>query len=208
MDIEYGYNAVAESVKYDLIENGLEIDKYIDIFGYPDKYKDMKIEPQWFAQALPGMEEYTDNVRTMAEAIDLLDIKKNEAFVRDTEGYVKLTESEYEVWVDNEDFDCCRYDSVSQFLYEDLQESIGIAIEGYNKWDVEGSNLNWQGNGGSKTMTLDKADDVMAIFKSYGDCTIKLHKSDQSDDDVFTITCYHHDCPTGSFFEFTPIKEE
>lgn len=210
MEIEYGYDAVMENIRESLLEFGLDSDMYLEVFGYPDEYKDMKIDPLWFTPSLPGMEKHTDSVSTMAEAEDLLDTKKHEAFLASigSDGYKALTEEEYETWSQNDELTSLRFEDISQFMYEDLKESIDIAIEGYKEWNVVGSNLSWRGDGGSKTLTLEDSSDVLNILTGYGDCTIKLYVNDQSNEGEFKITCYHHDCPMGSVFEFTPIKEE
>jgi len=198
--MEYGSSAAYDRAKFRLKEEGLDIEVYLEVFGYPDKYKDMKIDPAWFNPVLPGMEDFADVVMTTAQAEDLLETKKKEAFVRDNGDsfFVELTEAEAETYLAGDDYDI---DDEMTWLHEDLRMTIDELIAVSDEWHIDASNLDWRGSTGEKDTSFEDSGEVLAMFICYGDYSLKIEKENIDDDD-FTITCYHHDCPMGSVFEF------
>jgi len=212
---EYGDSVISENVKSFLTEDdGMDLDEYIDFFGYPDEFEEMKIDPAWFNPPLPGMDEHVDYVATMTGAIDLLEDKKREAFIKDYpkvlyEEMVQLTEEEYETWL-SKNYDSYLLSDIGQWIYDDMLETIDCLIKDKPYWRIEGTNFNWQGRSGHCIKKFDKPDDVVDIFRSYGDYNLQLFQTEEQEkgDGSFSASCSHHDCPTGSNFEFKTITEE
>jgi hypothetical protein len=206
---EYGNDSIANSVRAALTDSGIGIDMYLEFFGFPDKYKEMEIDPAWFTPPLPGMDQHTDYVATMAGAEDLLDRKKQEAFEKDLseenrwDGYnISLDDDEADMYMQDESTQYM-FEDHSQFMYDDMLADIEYLLDGHDDWCVEGSNMNWRGVSGHTFITDATPKKLIGIFSSYGDYSLKCTQTEEEKEKgTFTIVCYHHDCPMGSSFEF------
>jgi|TARA_R100001530_G_scaffold74731_1_gene52602 hypothetical protein len=97
-------------------------------------------------------------------------------------------------------YDCYSEDD---WHYEDFQESMKDYLKSMgNEWHIDAKNINWQGRTGS--LETDDIDDVISATLFHdGQCRTEVWEEGNALEGV----CYHHDCPTGSWFTITGIKE-
>ena len=97
-------------------------------------------------------------------------------------------------------YDC---HSENEYEYDDYEENLKTELkEMGNEWHIDARNINWQGRSGS--LETDNIDGVISATLFHdGQCTTEIWK----EKDTLEGVCYHHDCPTGSWFTITGIKE-
>lgn len=94
-------------------------------------------------------------------------------------------------------YDCYSEDD---WHYEDFQEDMKDYLKDMgNVWEIECSNSNWRGQTG--TMESSDPDKVInAILMHDGECNTEVWEGKNN---TLDGVCYHHDCPTGSWFTIT-----
>ena len=93
--------------------------------------------------------------------------------------------------------------SENEYEYDDYEENLKTELkEMGNEWHIDAKNINWQGRSGS--LETDDIDGVISATLFHdGQCRTEIWK----EKDTLEGVCYHHDCPTGSWFTITGIKE-
>ena len=101
------------------------------------------------------------------------------------------------------DLDDCDDHYQSDWMYEDYVENLKEELKQMgNEWHIDAKNINWQGRSGS--LETDDIDSVISATLFHdGQCRTEIWK----EKDTLEGVCYHHDCPTGSWFTITGIKE-
>ena len=95
-------------------------------------------------------------------------------------------------------YDCYSEDD---WHYEDFKEGMKDYLKDIgNVWHIECRNANWRGQTGTmESSDIDKVID--AILMHDGQCRTEVWEEGNALEGV----CYHHDCPTGSWFTITAI---
>ena len=98
-------------------------------------------------------------------------------------------------------YDCYSEDD---WHYEDFQEGMKDYLKSMgNKWHIDAKNINWQGRSGSlETNDIDNV--ISATLFHDGQCRTEIWEWENN---TLEGVCYHHDCPTGSWFTITGIWE-
>ena len=101
-------------------------------------------------------------------------------------------------------YDCYSAEE-GDWQYEDFKEGMKDYLKSIgNTWEIECKNANWRGQTG--TMESSDPDKVInAILMHDGQCNTEVWKGE---DNTLEGVCYHHDCPTGSWFTITGIDEK
>ena len=87
-----------------------------------------------------------------------------------------------------------------EYHYEDFVVNMKDTLKDMgNVWNIECRNANWRGQTG--TMESSDPDKVInAILMHDGQCNTEVW---EGEDNTLEGVCYHHDCPTGSWFTIT-----
>ena len=104
-------------------------------------------------------------------------------------------------------YDC---HSENEYEYDDYEENLKAKLkEMGNEWYIDARNINWQGRSGS--LDTDDIDSVISATLFHdGQCKTEVWVGiDQqgNPDNTLEGICYHHDCPTGSWFTITGTEE-
>ena len=99
-------------------------------------------------------------------------------------------------------YDCY---SENDFEYDDYTYDMVSALKdmGCSVWDIEVSNGNWRGQTGYMTSS-DPEKIANALLMHDGQCRTEVWM----DGDGLEGVCYHHDCPTGSWFTIKIYTDE
>ena len=94
------------------------------------------------------------------------------------------------------------------FHYEDFVSNMKESLKDIgNVWDIECRNANWRG----QTGTMESSDPekvIDAILMHDGQCNTEVWEGEDGDKlSSLEGVCYHHDCPTGSWFTITGNHE-
>ena len=92
-----------------------------------------------------------------------------------------------------------------EYHYEDFVYNMTSALKDIgNVWDIECRNANWRGQTG--TMESSDPDKVISsILMHDGQCNTEVWEGENN---TLEGVCYHHDCPTGSWFTITGSDHE
>ena len=107
-------------------------------------------------------------------------------------------------------YDCYSEDD---WHYEDFQEGMKDYLKSIgNVWEIECKNANWRG----QTGTMESSDPnkiINAILMHDGQCRTEVWEDTkvpfgsahipEAHTKILQGVCYHHDCPTGSWFTIT-----
>ena len=98
-------------------------------------------------------------------------------------------------------YDCYSED---EWEYDDFKINMLSELKDMgNVWEIECKNANWRGSTGYiESSDTDKI--TNAILMHDGQCKTEVW---EGENDTLEGVCYHHDCPTGSWFTITGIKE-
>ena len=115
------------------------------------------------------------------------------------------------------DLDDCDDHYQSDWMYEDYVENLKEELKQMgNEWHIDAKNINWQGRSGS--LETDDIDSVISATLFHdGQCRTEIWRDTEvsfgsahipeAHTKILQGVCYHHDCPTGSWFTITGIKE-
>lgn len=200
------------------VSRGAHISDYIRVFGYPEHIEMMTADPVWFVPPLPGLEEFSDYAVTVADAHDILEEKKRDAFIssmikegryeEDTDS-VLLSEAEYNTLREaDSEYLLREIGLVSQDLYEDLLIELDTLVGRHSgEWLITGSNLDWRHSDGQAVKRLDSAADIIEYVDSYGGTLTLEQTEEERSRDAFRLICRHHDCPVnGTVITAEPHK--
>lgn len=104
---------------------------------------------------------------------------------------------------------CERHDEyLSLEHYVDFEHQLTDALKDLgglsSEWNIDATNINWRGQSGTlNTSDPDKV--IQAILMHDGRCNTTVWEGE--DDNTLDGVCYHHDCPTGTWFTITGVKE-
>lgn len=97
--------------------------------------------------------------------------------------------------------------------WDDLKEYLTELIEERNPsgdWYIEGTNLGWRHQSGSKTLHAETGEELLRGFLPDTDCIFYFYNIPNSKG--FHVVNYHHDAPTGEGYDIYPkyeiMKEE
>ena len=89
--------------------------------------------------------------------------------------------------------------------YEDFQYGMKDYLKSMgNLWDIECRNANWRGSTGYMTSS-DPDKVISAILMNNGECNTEIW---EGENDTLEGVCYHHDCPTGSWFTIKKSQDD
>ena len=112
-------------------------------------------------------------------------------------------------------YDCY---SENEYEYDDYEENLKTELkEMGNEWHIDAKNINWQGRSGS--LETDDIDSVISATLFHdGQCRTEIWRDTEvsfgsahipeAHTKILQGVCYHHDCPTGSWFTITGIDEK
>tara|TARA_R110000796_G_scaffold35981_4_gene92190 strand:- start:764 stop:1117 length:354 start_codon:yes stop_codon:yes gene_type:complete len=99
-------------------------------------------------------------------------------------------------------YDCYTEDD---WHYEDFQYNMKEELKSMgNSWDIECRNANWRGSTGYMTSS-DPDKVISAILMNNGECNTEIW---EGENDTLEGVCYHHDCPTGSWFTIKKSQDD
>jgi hypothetical protein len=99
-------------------------------------------------------------------------------------------------------YDCYSEDD---WHYENFQEGMRDYLKSMgDSWDIECRNANWRGSTGYMTSS-DPIKVIRAILMHDGQCRTEVW---EGEDNTLEGVCYHHDCPTGSFFTIEKSQDD
>jgi hypothetical protein len=91
-------------------------------------------------------------------------------------------------------YDC---HSESDWEHEDFVVNMTESLKDMGSvWDIECRNANWRGSTGYMTSS-DPDKVISAILMHDGQCNTEVWEGENN---TLEGVCYHHDCPTGSWF--------
>jgi len=92
--------------------------------------------------------------------------------------------------------------------WDDLKEYLTELIEERNPsgdWHIEGTNLGWRHQSGSKTLHAKTGEELLRGFLPDTDCIFYFYNIPNSKG--FHVVNYHHDAPTGESYDIYPKYE-
>jgi hypothetical protein len=112
------------------------------------------------------------------------------------------------------------YDCYSEedWHYENFQEGMRDYLKSMgDSWDVECKNANWRGSTGYMTSS-DPDKVISAILMHNGECNTEVWEDTEvpfgsahipeAHTKILQGVCYHHDCPTGSWFTIKKSQDD
>tara|TARA_R110000823_G_scaffold65753_1_gene154280 strand:+ start:48 stop:398 length:351 start_codon:yes stop_codon:yes gene_type:complete len=94
-------------------------------------------------------------------------------------------------------YDCYSED---EWEYDDFNiNMLEVLKDMGNVWEIECKNANWRGSTGYMESS-DPYKVISAILMHDGQCRTEVW---EGEDNTLDGVCYHHDCPTGSWFTIT-----
>lgn len=193
-DMKYGSDASLKAVGSRLGRTGIDVDDYIEFFGYPSEVKDMRVDPKWFYPLLPGMEDFADVVTTMTQAEDLLRVKKREAFVkqireenRGDDFNVRLTPEEIEVYLRDAEKRRALVTLTDIELREAFEKRLGVLMKNACSWTGSKSVVDDNNTFGEQESSFSDPSEVMAWLDGYQKCLVFLIDNTNHEDPSFVI---------------------